>query len=41
MDVQVSSFSHFKMEKFDSTDIVFGNAVANPSPTHRKIGATD
>jgi len=30
IDERLSSFSHFKMEKFDSTDVVFGKAVASP-----------
>jgi hypothetical protein len=31
IDERLSSFSHFKMEKSDSTDVVFGKAVASPS----------
>ncbi len=35
IDERLSSFSHFKMEKSDSTDVVFGKAVASPPQNWR------
>ncbi len=39
--VRLASISHFRMEKFDSTDVVLGKTVANPPQNDRKWSNRD